>query len=406
MALIETAHQGERKTVVIFDHFGPYHLARLEAAAKKVALTAIECASSSLDYAWNRMDRRTNFNWITLFQDDRCKYISARKLTAAVRRALAEARPEIVAIPGWSSRVAFIALQWSLEHKVPVLVMSDSNTIDAERYWPKEAIKKRVISLVSSALAGGSRSAQYVVQLGMPRKRVFVGYDVVDNQHFIEGSQRARENATELRRKLCLPRQYFLASARFIPKKNLSLLLQAYSRYRSLFGEKAWKLVILGDGPLRDRLYTERDRLGLDQDVSFPGFLQYDLLPTYYGLADAFVHTSVVEQWGLVVNEALAARLPVLVSNRCGCAPELIRDGYNGFVFDPLDVKRLADLMVHLSDHPSLIQMGCNGQEIINRWSVDTFAESITCAADAALAAGSARLTLLDKVLLRALSAL
>ena len=71
----------------------------------------------------------------------------------------------------------------------------------------------------------------------------------------------------------------------------------------------------------------ERSALGLDNDVIFPGFIQYDELPAYYGLAKAFIHASTVEQWGLVVNEALAAGLPVLVSERCGCAPDLVREG-------------------------------------------------------------------------------
>ncbi len=409
MTLIEPLcwrQQLERKAVIIFDNLGPYHLARLEAAASKLFLTAIECKSSSIDYAWERIDRRTNFRWITLFESGRRHHISPRRLKVAARRALADARPDVVAIPGWSSHVALIALQWSLENNTPVLVMSDSNAIDAERYWPKEAIKRRIISLMSSAVAGGDRSAQYLVQLGMQQDRVFVGYDVVDNQYFIEGALRANADATELRRRFRLPGRYFLASARFVPKKNLSILLQAYARYKAALDSNAWKLVILGDGPLRSNLHEERHRLGLEREVIFPGFVQYGLLPTYYGLASAFVHPSSVEQWGLVVNEALAAGLPVLVSNRCGCVPELVKDGYNGFVFDPFDIEKLAGLMASLSAHPKLARMGRHSQEIINRWSLDTFAESMARAVEAALAAGSGRPTLLDRILLQGLSSL
>ena len=72
--------------------------------------------------------------------------------------------------------------------------------------------------------------------------------------------------------------------------------------------------MILGDGPLHGELLRQRAQLQLESDVIFPGFVQYDQLPLYYGLAGAFVHASTVEQWGLVVNEALASALPVLVS--------------------------------------------------------------------------------------------
>ena len=80
-----------------------------------------------------------------------------------------------------------------------------------------------------------------------------------------------------------------------------------------------------------------------------PGFKQYHDLPAYYGLAGAFVHTSTVEQWGLVVNEAMAAGLPVLVSRNCGCAADLVQDGVNGFAFDPLDGDRMAALLTKVA---------------------------------------------------------
>jgi len=89
----------------------------------------------------------------------------------------------------------------------------------------------------------------------------------------------------------------------------------------------------------------------LHGNVHLPGFKQYEELPVYYALAKAFVHPSTTEQWGLVVNEAIASGLPVIVSERCGCVPELVGD--NGFTFDPLNedelTARLLD-MTSLSD--------------------------------------------------------
>ena len=141
---------------------------------------------------------------------------------------------------------------------------------------------------------------------------------------------------TALRQRLGLPERYFLASARFIEKKNLSGLLHAYAAYRRATPDDPWSLVVLGDGELRPELERLRGELGLDDVVSFPGYRSYQELPAYYGLASCFVHASTTEQWGLVVNEAMAAGLPVLVSNRCGCAANLVQEdgvqeGGNGF---------------------------------------------------------------------------
>ena len=190
----------------------------------------------------------------------------------------------------------------------------------------------------------GSPHVNYLVRLGMPRVRINVGFDVVDNDHFARGSDAARADAGRLRSELGLPDCFFLTCTRFVPKKNLGTLLDAYRIYRRLAGADAWGLVLIGDGPLRPQLEAQIARLGLAGGVRLPGFRQYDELPTYYGLAAAFVLPSVQEQWGLVVNEALAAGLPVLASRTCGCVPDLLSDRPDA-VFDPRDVAGLAGRM-------------------------------------------------------------
>src|SRR5207248_5879043 len=112
-------------------------------------------------------------------------------------------------------------------------------------------------------------------------------------------------------------------------------------------GNPPWDLVLLGDGPLRETLNTQLSTLNLHSHVHLPGFKRYDELPVYYALAKAFVHASTTEQWGLVVNEAVASGLPVIVSERCGCVPELVNG--NGFTFDPFAEHELAELLLRLA---------------------------------------------------------
>src|SRR5205814_5231721 len=110
-----------------------------------------------------------------------------------------------------------------------------------------------------------------------------------------------------------------------------------------------WNLVVLGDGPLKADLCRLISDLRLNEHVHLPGFKPYNELPVYYALAKAFVHASTTEQWGLVVNEAIASGLPVIVSSRCGCVPELVQG--NGFTFDPIKQHELA---LRLSEMASL----------------------------------------------------
>jgi len=89
----------------------------------------------------------------------------------------------------------------------------------------------------------------------------------------------------------------------------------------------------------------------LHSSVHLPGFKQYDELPVYYAFANAFVHASTTEQWGLVVNEAIASGLPIIVSDRCGCVPELVQG--NGFTFDPMNEHELAAQMSKMALLPA-----------------------------------------------------
>ena len=112
------------------------------------------------------------------------------------------------------------------------------------------------------------------------------------------------------------------------------------------------------------------------------GHLAYDQLPIAYGLARVFVMPSKTEQWGLVVNEAMAAGLPVLVSHSAGCSQDLVEQGVNGYTFDPSDPNDLAQLLIRMSTSADLASMGRESQRIIRLWGPSRFAEGLMSAAD------------------------
>ena len=146
--------------------------------------------------------------------------------------------------------------------------------------------------------------------------------------------------------------------------------------------------------------------LACDDCVHLPGFQQYKILPVFYGLAEVFVHASKTEQWGLVVNEAMASGLPVIVSNRCGCVSDLVREGYNGFVFDPYDAEQLARLMLRVSEMEAeeRRRMGDASRQNHCRLGTERFARGLREAIACAMSAAPVRGSLLDRLLLRLLS--
>src|SRR6266576_3861892 len=416
---------------VVFHHIGPYHHARLNAAADRLSVTGIEWSAKGYD-AWGAAATRARYHKISLFSEAANRYPGNRERREAFRWALEQAKPEVVAVNGWNNFGSLVAADCCMRRGIPMVVMSESSRQDEPRTWWKEAIKRRIAGLYSAALVGGQRHVEYLVELGMPRERIFTGYDVVDNHYFRQKAEEVRSQRSEVRRKHALPENYFFASARFVEKKNLPKLIRAYAEYRrrsSAFANLAfaaapaewaatadrevrsqksevsnnkapWDLAVLGGGPRKADLCHLISDLRLNDHVHLPGFKPYDELPVYYALANAFVHASTTEQWGLVVNEAIASGLPVIVSNRCGCAPELVNG--NGFTFDPTNedelAKRLLE-MASLSDQERK-PLGDNSYRIAANFGPERFGEGLESAASVAMGVPQKRFRVMDRVLL------
>jgi len=391
---------------ILFDRLGPYHWARLQAASRIFRVVAVETCATTRDYDWERRNEPRVYEKLTLFDGVSDSHSLKRtRLRRKMRDALVAVDPMVAMIPGWGTPASLIALEWCLQNKRRAIVMSESNAFDHERSALREAIKRIVVSLFSAGLAGGQLQKEYLITLGLLRERVFTGYDVVDNDHFEQGAIEVRSQREEARKEYGLPENYFLASARFVPKKNLRRLMEGYAFYRKLAGTNHWKLVLLGDGPLRAELVTLRHKLDLVGDIILPGFIQYPELPAYYALAGAFVHASTTEQWGLVVNEAMATDLPVIVSNRCGCVRDLVAEGKNGFTFDPGSFESLGKLMLDMSRLPEerLKEMRGESRRIIAGFTPAHFATGAARAIEVAKTTPIRRASLFSSLLLKVL---
>jgi glycosyltransferase involved in cell wall biosynthesis len=323
---------------------------------------------------------------------------------------LKDNRPQVLAVPGWSEPLALATALEARREAVPIVLMSDSRPLVCgnsglqSRAAVTESLKKHVMRLFNSAFVAGREHSLYLQSLGMPREKISLGFDVVDNQHFAVGAARARERSAFHRTRLGLPLKYFLLCSRLLPRKNIGTAIEAFSLFRR-FGAAAegWQLVVVGNGPLRDTLvHLAQERMVIN-DIQFRDAVPYEELPTLYGLAEVFILPSWSETWGLVVNEAMAAGLPVIVSENVGCVPELVRHT-NGCTFQPSDVGELARLMLSLakSDRKRLEMRQCS-QNIIADWGLSRFADGILSAAARAIREPLSRMTTLDLCLARSL---
>src|SRR5881397_1484495 len=389
---------------VVFHYIGPYHHARLNAAASRLSVTGFEWLAKAHD-AWGKAGSDARYHKVSLFPEAAHNNLGSSQLRRAFWSALEQANPDVVAVNGWNDFGSLVAADCCVRRGIPMVVMSESARQDEPRTWWKEMIKRRVVGVYSAALVGGQRHVEYLVELGMPRDSIFTGYDVVDNAYFGRRAEEVRSQKSDVRKQYGLSENYFLASARFIEKKNLPTLIRAYAAYRQkseASGNPPWDVVLLGDGPLREALNSQLSTLNLHAHVHLPGFKPYDELPVYYALAKAFVHASTTEQWGLVVNEAVASELPVIVSNRCGCVPELVQD--NGFTFDPANESELTERLLQMASLSAdeRRRLGEASYRIAANFAPDRFGEGLEQAAAMVLRLPQKKPGVIDRALLLA----
>jgi glycosyltransferase involved in cell wall biosynthesis len=370
---------------VCFTNFGPYHLARLRALAERLAecgdrLLAYEVAGSERTYPWTRSRHHEPFEWVTLFPDRVLETIEAEDCREAMIGALEHDRPAAVGIVGYARPESMAAARWARRRRRPAVLMSESQEIDRPRAWWKELIKRRRVRLFDAAVVGGPSHREYLARLGMSPDRIALGYNAVDNDYYAAAARRWREDPSG---RSGLPHApYFLTVSRFVSEKNLVRLIEAFARYRrAAIDHPAWDMVLCGDGPGKAQVESAAADSGFAHAIHRPGFLQVDDLPRWYAHAGAFVLPSLMEPWGLVVNEAAASGLPLLVSNRAGCSATLVPEpeGTTGARFDPMDVEGIAAKLSWMAKMPgeTLESMGRRAAETVALWGPERFAQGV-----------------------------
>lgn len=391
--------------------FGPYHLARLHEAhnllgARGVEVIGLETAGNDALYDWRVEEDTVPFRREQVFPGQTFEDISPAAMHVATIEALDRLAPDAVGIMSYGYPDARAAVAWCRKHRKVAILMTDSKADDAVRIGWRERVKQLIIAQYDAALVAGTPHRDYLRQLGFSTDRIFFGYDVVDNAFFREGALAAQQQPARHRHLPGLDEDtpYFLAVNRFLPFKNLSTLLRAYGIYAQR-AAAPWRLLLIGDGPERPQLEEQVRENGLE-GVTFCGFRQLEDLPVYYGRAGAFVHPTLKDTWGLVVNEAMAAGLPVLVSTKAGCTADLVVDGETGFAFAPHDEDQLAaQLETVAAPTFDRDRMGRHAQQHIERlFPLSRFAEELLHAAEAGQQHAQRRSNLLAQTLLTVLN--
>ncbi|MBB5438880.1 glycosyltransferase involved in cell wall biosynthesis [Pedobacter sp. AK017] len=287
-------------------------------------------------------------------------------------------QPEAVLIYGWAYQ-SHLKVMRHFKNKLPVYFRGDSTLID-ETYRLKSQIKtwylKWVYSHINHAFFTGTQSKVYFKKYGLREQQLTFTPHAIDNQRF---SVKRTEEVHELRNHLKILNGALLIvfAGKFEEKKDPELLLKAFLALK----RKDLHLLFIGNGTLEQSL---KKTAQADAQVHFLNFQNQQYMPVVYQACDLFCLPSKGpgETWGLAVNEAMACSKPILVSDKVGCAVDLVKSECNGAIFKSGSSDSIALHLTALLDKgkEGLAQMGLHSKKIIDDWSIPAQVEAIESA--------------------------
>lgn len=280
-----------------------------------------------------------------------------------------------VLVFGWNFKSHLSVLRY-FKGKIPVLFRGDSTLLD-EVGGVKKILRRALLSWVykhiDTALYVGNANKEYYQFCGLKEQQLVFAPHAIDNERFAQltttqttfieqtlSSLGITENDTTL-----------IFCGKFQQQKNPIFFIEAFKK----INHPTIHLMMVGNGELETTLKEAAKGFN---NIHFLPFQNQSLMPAVYRLGQVFCLTSVSETWGLSVNEAMACSRTVLVSNKCGCATNLVQDGVNGYVFESGNEAQLIETIENLHNKKNqLPTMGKASYIAIQDWSFENIAKTI-----------------------------
>lgn len=308
-----------------------------------------------------------------LLHDGTLEDVSLPKRISGILNAIMEFKPDIVNLTGYYDFASWIILSYCKFNGIKTILSNESTANDHARNGFKESVKAFIIKQFDGYFNFGTNSENYILSLGINKEKMLVKRNCVDNKALKQIYLKQVLNRNNRQKELMLPSKNFIFVGRLIDYKNLFHFLESFnlSKKKSVTD---WGVIILGDGEQKNDLqkFVLEKKI---ENISFQKGVSWQQVPEYLALSNVLVLPSYSEPWGLVVNEAMACGLPVLVSDKCGCAIDLVKNGENGFTFSPQNVEQLSNLMLKFMDEQvDLERMGEVSKQIIKDYSPENVA--------------------------------
>ncbi len=295
---------------------------------------------------------------------------------SGIIKAIQAFRPDIVNLTGYYDFASWAVLFYCKISSIKTILSNESTADDHARNKVKEFFKSLIIKQFDGYFNFGTLSKNYLLGLGVQPEKMLVNRNCVDNETLKNTYQNCLPKRIDRQKALNLASKNFIFVGRLIDYKNILVFLEAFGIAQSKL-EGNWGVIILGDGEQKEDLQQFVKEKNI-QYISFQKGVSWQQVPEYLALSNVLVLPSYSEPWGLVVNEAMACGLPVIVSEKCGCAIDLVKNGSNGFIFSPNNIEQLTTILLKfMNQEVDFKQMGQISEKIIQAYSPENVAKEM-----------------------------
>ena len=281
---------------------------------------------------------------------------------------------DAVLVYRWSLLSHFLILR-SFGEKPKLFFRGDSHLLKEQKGIKvlfKKWLLRYVYGKVNKVFYVGEHNKAYYLRYGLINDQLQYAPHAIDSDRFSGDAdsweQKARSERTALG--ITPDNIVFLYAGKFYPLKQLDLLIRSFQQLNG----NEYRLLLVGNGEQEQQL---KELTKKDKRILFQPFRNQSEMPLVYRMGDVFVLPSKSETWGLAVNEAMACSRPVIISDACGCAPELIEQGETGFVFNCNNAAQLLKHMQYFNMRAKALEMGQKSFKHIQRFSLERVAEAI-----------------------------
>jgi glycosyltransferase involved in cell wall biosynthesis len=304
------------------------------------------------------------------------------QINPSIIKELRNNKYDAIWVHGYASTTNWLSFAGAWMSKTPILMRGESHLLNYRPLW-KRAFKRMALTFLFKRVAAflpiGTLNTEYYKYYGVPDEKLFLTPYCVDNDFFSKKYNELKPLRDQIKKKLGLQPEVpvILYASKMMPRKRAIDLLKAYEKIQNQINAA---VVFVGDGAERPLLEAyQRDNTL--KNIYFVGFKNQTELPEYFSIADIFVLPSTDEPWGLIINETMNFALPIITTDQVGSAPDLVKDGENGFIYPVGEIEKLADCLLKLlSDSELKTKMGKRSLEIIHKWSYTEDIEGIIAA--------------------------